>query len=150
MDPITTAIVAALAAGATAGLTETTKKAVGDAYDALKARFKDKFGSESELSDAVARMEAKPDSAGRKTTLQEEVQAAKADQDQDLLALAKVLSETIQNQTGQSVGIVATGGSAVAQGQGATAVGAGGISIGGNVSGSAIVTGDKNKIKQDK
>ena len=141
MDPITAAILAAVAAGATAGLTEVTKKAIGDAYEALKTKIAEKFGAESELVDAIERVEAKPDSVGRQTTLQEEVQAAKADQDPDLLALADALAKAIQTQTGKSATtMIATvkGGGAIAQGPGATAVGAGGVYIGGNASGNTI------------
>ncbi len=36
MDPITTAIVAALSAGAVSGLAETSKTAITDAYNQLK------------------------------------------------------------------------------------------------------------------
>ncbi|MGB3691787.1 MAG: hypothetical protein WA896_02595 [Spirulinaceae cyanobacterium] len=45
MDPITTAIVAALAA--------LSKDAIKDGYNALKSTLKKKFGSESDLVDAV-------------------------------------------------------------------------------------------------
>ena len=44
MDPVTTAIVVALAAGATSGVTEAGRKAIADAYEALKTLLKKKFG----------------------------------------------------------------------------------------------------------
>ncbi len=71
MDPITTAIVAAI-------LSELTKSAVKNSYDALKTALKKKFGSDSDLMDAVNKLEKKPDSEGRKATLQEEVETVKA------------------------------------------------------------------------
>jgi hypothetical protein len=42
MEPVTTAILAAIAAGATAGLTDTAKTAIGDAYAGLKALLRRK------------------------------------------------------------------------------------------------------------
>lgn len=116
MDPITTAILAAVLAGATAGLTDTTKKVIAEGYEALKAKIKAKFGAESDLTEAVAKVEAKPDSEGRKTTLQEEVETAKADQDPDLLAAAQKLMETIQSQTGQAASAIVNGNGVIVQG----------------------------------
>ena len=43
MEPITTAILAALAAGAAGGATETGKEIIVDTYAALKALLKKKF-----------------------------------------------------------------------------------------------------------
>ncbi len=63
MDPITTAIVAALAA--------LSKDAIKDSYNALKSALKKKFGSESDLVDAVDKLEKKPDSEGRKSMVQD-------------------------------------------------------------------------------
>lgn len=45
MDPITAAILAALATGAAAGLTEVSKTALTDAYGGLKALLARKFGA---------------------------------------------------------------------------------------------------------
>lgn len=47
MDLITTAIVAALSAGAVSGLTEVSKTAVTDAYQTLKDLLAKKFGAHS-------------------------------------------------------------------------------------------------------
>ncbi len=96
MDPITTSIVSALSAGAISGLTETGKTAITDAYDRLKTLLTKKFGGESEVVHAVNEMEAKPDSAGRKATLQEEVAAARVDQDQEVLHAAQALLQLLQ------------------------------------------------------
>jgi hypothetical protein len=96
MDPITTAIVAALSAGAMSGLTEISKTAITDAYARLKTLLTKKFGGESEVVHAVNEVEAKPDSAGRKATLQEEVATAKADQDQEVLHAAQALLQLLQ------------------------------------------------------
>ncbi len=96
MDPITAAIAAALSAGAISGLTETSKTAIADAYTRLKTMLTKKFGGESDVVHAVHEVEAKPDSAGRQVTLQEEVAAVKADQDQEVLHAAQALLQLLE------------------------------------------------------
>ncbi len=96
MDPITAAIVAAASAGAISGLTEASKAAITDAYRQLKALLTKKFGGESDVVHAVNEVETKPDSAGRQATLQEEVAAVKADQDQEVLHAAQALLQLLQ------------------------------------------------------
>jgi predicted Zn-dependent peptidase len=98
MDPITTAIVAALSAGAIGGLTETSKTAITDAYNRLKALLTKKFGTNSEVVQAIGQLETKPTSSGRKETLQEEIATVKADQDEEILAMAKHLLTVAQPQ----------------------------------------------------
>lgn len=97
MDPITAAIIGAVAAGVTAGATDTAKKVVADAYEGLKSLIKRKFGSESKVAQAVADVEANPQSEGRKAVLQEEVATANADQDEELVAAANALIEQIKS-----------------------------------------------------
>ncbi len=92
IDPITTAIIAALA--------NLSKDAIKDGYGALKAALKKKFGAESDLVDAVDKLEKKPDSEGRKATLQEEVEIAKVNDDPDLIQLAQDLLDKIKEQPG--------------------------------------------------
>ncbi len=92
MDPITTAL-----AG---GLTDTGKKLIIDAYDALKAALRQKYGLTSDLANAVAQLEQKPDSGSRRGVVQEEVAAAGADKDADLLALAQALLDRLKEQPG--------------------------------------------------
>jgi hypothetical protein len=91
MEPVTTAILAAIAAGATAGLTDTAKTAIGDAYAGLKALLKRKFGGESKMLETVDKLEADPESAGWKESLGKEASKAGANQDQDLIAAAEVV-----------------------------------------------------------
>jgi hypothetical protein len=69
MDPITTAIIAALALGVAGGVQEVGKEVVVDAYQALKTTLRQKLGAESEVVDAVEKLEKKPDSEGRRATL---------------------------------------------------------------------------------
>ena len=97
MDPITTAIVAALAAGVAASAKEVGQKVIVDAYDALKTTLKKRFGPDSDLAEAVETLEKKPESAGRQTTVQEEVAAAKAADDPELQELAQALIEALKS-----------------------------------------------------
>lgn len=92
MDPITTAIVAALAA--------LSKDAIKDSYNALKSALKKKFGSDSDVVDAVKGLEKKPDSKGRQATLQEEIENAKVNDDAKILQLAQDLLDKIKEQPG--------------------------------------------------
>ena len=88
MDTITLAIIAALA-----NLSDTLVK---DAYQALKTMISKKFGDKSELSLAMAKVEDKP-SKPRQSVLAEEIAAAKADKDAELLKAAKKLLKLAQD-----------------------------------------------------
>ena len=90
MDPITTAIVAALAA--------LSKDAIKDSYNALKSVLKKKFGSESDLVDAVEKLEKRPDSKGRKAMVQEEVEMAKVNDDVEIVQLAQDLLNKLKDE----------------------------------------------------
>jgi hypothetical protein len=96
MEPISTAIIAALTAGAVSGVTESTKKAISDGYTGLKTLIHKKFHSKTDVSDAIAKLEAKPDSPGRQQTLTEELKATNAAEDPELLAAAQSLLELIK------------------------------------------------------
>ncbi|TFI54894.1 hypothetical protein BLD44_007905 [Mastigocladus laminosus UU774] len=92
MDPITTAIVAAVA-----GI---SSSAIKDSYEALKAALKKKFGEKSKVVNAVNELEGTPDSKGRQVTLQEEVEKAKAVDDLELCQLAQDLLNKVKEQPG--------------------------------------------------
>lgn len=92
MDPITTAIVAAIAA--------VSSSAIKDGYSALKGLLKKKFGENSDLVEAVNKLEAKPQSEARKATVQEEVGTAKASDDPEIVRLAQDLLDKIKEQPG--------------------------------------------------
>jgi hypothetical protein len=96
MEAITTAIIAALTAGAASGLTEAAKKSISDAYSGLKALIKKKFGGESGVADAIEKLEAKAGSAGRRQTLIEELTATDAAADSELLGAAQSLLELVK------------------------------------------------------
>jgi hypothetical protein len=115
MDPITTAIIAAIAAGVTGGITDTGKKVIVDAYEALKITLKKKFGGESDLIKSIEGLETKPESAGRKEMLKEEVLAARADQDLDIRQAAQDLLDKLSTQPGGKQHIQNAIGSNIAQ-----------------------------------
>lgn len=92
MDTITTAIVTALA-----GL---SNDAIKDSYNALKSALKKKFGSSSELVEAIDKLEKKPDSEECRATLQEEVQTSKVNNEPDVIQLAQELCDKINTRPG--------------------------------------------------
>lgn len=95
MDIITAAIIAALA-----GL---SKDAINDSYKALKSALKKKFGS-GDVVDAVERLEKKPNSKGRRATLQEEIKNSQVNEDLEIVELAQDLLNKLQEQPqGQQV-----------------------------------------------
>jgi hypothetical protein len=96
MEPITAAIIAALTAGAASGLTEAAKKVISDGYSGLKALINKKFGAKSDVTDAMEKLQAKPESPGRQQTLAEELKATNATADPELLGAAQSLLELIK------------------------------------------------------
>lgn len=116
MDLITTAIVAALSAGAVSGLTETSKTAMTDAYQALKDLLVKKFGTSSHMVQAIDQLEAEPESTGHREGFQKEIIAVNAEQDHEVMAAARqVLAQVHFQQGGTSK--FATQNNAPVQGQ---------------------------------
>jgi hypothetical protein len=97
MDPITLAITAALG--------NLGQNVIQDAYNALKAALQHKFGVDSDLVEAVDKLERKPDSQARQAVLQEEVETAKANQDPELVKVAEALLEKLKDLSGGQVKI---------------------------------------------
>jgi disulfide oxidoreductase YuzD len=91
MDPITSAFVTALAI-------PVAKDVIKDGYEALKSALKKKFGEESDVVSAVEQLEKKPDSEGRKSMLQEEVENAKIYNDPQMVKLAEELLKHLENE----------------------------------------------------
>ena len=96
MDPVSTAIIAGLAAGVAKGVTDVGQKLMVDAYAALKGALQHKFGLDSDLVEAVEHLEKKPEAEGRQTDVADEIKAAQADQDPDVLAAAEALLDALQ------------------------------------------------------
>lgn len=103
MDPVTTTIVVAVAAGVAGGVAEASTV---EAYNALKGLFARKFGDQSEIVRAVDSVEIRPNSKNRQGILAEEIQVVGADKDVEVLKQAKRLLEAIQNaSTASAVGV---------------------------------------------
>ena len=100
MDPVTTAIIAALSTAASGATTEVAKQAISDSYEGLKGLLKNKFGGESDVAEAVDRLEDKPDANGRRQTVADEMRAVNAGADSDLLAAAQTLLDLIKGSPG--------------------------------------------------
>jgi hypothetical protein len=95
MDPITAAIVAALS--------KIGETAVGDAYGYLKKLILSKCGRGSDIDKAMEDLEKKPQSKGRQTTLQEEVEDAALRDDSAITDAAQALLELSPGSMDNSV-----------------------------------------------
>ena len=93
MDPITQAILLGIAGNF-------ATDAVKTAYKALLDAFNSKFGQNSNVVKAVNELSAKPDSEGRKLTVQEEIAASKANDDAQLVQLAQKVIDLVKEQPG--------------------------------------------------
>ena len=116
MDPITTAILAALA--------KLSEPVVKDAYEGLKALIVKKFGAKPDLTKAMADAETKPESSGRRETLREEIAAARVPEDAEVVRAAQELLEKVRAQPGgqQIVSQVVSGNHNVFSGTGTVTV----------------------------
>ncbi|WP_339137839.1 MAG: hypothetical protein WGN25_06790 [Candidatus Electrothrix sp. GW3-4] len=92
MDIITAAIAGALANLGAA--------AVQKGYGKLKAVMQRKFGADSDVVQATEKLEQKPEAQGRKLMLQEELVAAAADKDAELIKAAEELLAEVKKQPG--------------------------------------------------
>ncbi len=111
-----TAILAAIAAGAMEGANDTAKQVIGDAYAGLKALLARMFGDDSDVVEAVDKLEKNPNSAGRKQTLAEELANAKADAIPELVAAAEqVLAKLQELPQGEQQHVMQAVGSYIAQ-----------------------------------
>jgi hypothetical protein len=88
MDPITTAIVAALPALAAEMVSSTVK----ETYAGLKSLITRKFGATSAVAKSVEDLEANPKSQGQAMVLSERIAEAKVQEDADIMhAVAKLI-----------------------------------------------------------
>jgi hypothetical protein len=89
MDPVSF-IVAALAAGAAAGLKDTAAAAVKDAYAGVKGWIQTRYGRVD-----LGALEQKPGSEAKRASLAEDLEEAGAGSDEELLELARKLVAVI-------------------------------------------------------
>jgi hypothetical protein len=122
MDPITL-IVAALAAGAAAGVQGTAASAVKDAYAGLKALVKKRFAGRPDAELILARHERAPQTW--QAPLAAELSDVGADRDRDLLAAAQALMDLVDRAGSrtENYNVNAPGAKNVQVGQGSTFTG---------------------------
>lgn len=100
MDPVTI-VAAALAAGAAAGLTDTTKQVVTDAYGALKALIRGRYHSvDTEV------IEQQPDSSPKRAVFAEQLRRAGADGDRELFTAARQLLVIVHQHAPQIADVI--------------------------------------------
>ena len=99
MDPVTL-IVTALAAGAASALQDGASSVVKDAYSRLKALVKKRFAGRPDGELVLARHEAAPQTW--EAPLAEELSAAGAEGDADLVAAAQALMNLVDEAGSQS------------------------------------------------
>ena len=102
MEPIT-AIVTALALGAAAALKPVAEQAIKDSYAALKALITRKY-----VQVSLDQLEANPSSKSRRGVVEEDLVAAQADHDPEVLQHAQALLEALQRQephTAAAIGV---------------------------------------------
>jgi hypothetical protein len=92
MDIFTSAIAAALG--------DLGSAAVLGAYQAVKTLVLRKFGAESDLADALKKLEQKPDAQARQQLLKEEAAMAGADKDEEIIKAAQALLDAVKAQPG--------------------------------------------------
>jgi hypothetical protein len=100
MDPLTS-IVTALSAGAAAALQSTVEQAVKDSYVALKGVIQRKYGQVN-----VDQLEANPSSKSRRGVVEEDLAAAGAETDAEVLQKAQALLEAIQRHAPEAVAAI--------------------------------------------
>ena len=92
MDILTAVIAAALG--------NLSSAAVLGAYQAVKTLVLRKFGAESDLADALKKLEKQPDAQWRQDALQGEAEAAGADKDEEIIKAAQALLDAVKAQPG--------------------------------------------------
>ena len=100
MDPLTS-LVTALAAGGAAALQSTVEQGVKDGYAALKGLIRRKYARVN-----LNQLEANPSSKSRRDVVEEELAAAGADKDAEVLQQAQVLLEAIQRHAPQAAAAI--------------------------------------------
>ena len=98
MNPATTItiVTAAVAAGATIATKDLAAQATKDGYAALRALIVRKFGERTDVADALEQVERKPDSKARQGVLMEELEAAGAGRDDQVVQQARALLDLLR------------------------------------------------------
>jgi len=103
MEPISATIVTALALGAANALKDVSSQAVRDSYAALKALIQRKYERVP-----LAQLEENPASKARRAVVQEELVAAGAEEDKELLEHTKAVVDAVSEhapETAAAIGV---------------------------------------------
>jgi hypothetical protein len=100
MDPLSS-LVTALVAGAAAALKPTVEQAVKDSYAALKGLIQRKYAQVQ-----VDQLEANPSSKNRRGVVEEDLKAAGADTDAEVLQQAQALLEAMRSSTPETAAAI--------------------------------------------
>jgi hypothetical protein len=101
MEPISATIVTAIALGAAAALKEVSSQAVRDAYAGLKTLIQRKYAKVP-----LAQLEENPASKARRAVVEEELTAAGAEHDEELLQHAKAVVEAVQEHAPEAAAAI--------------------------------------------
>jgi len=127
MDPITL-IVAAVAAGVSAGLKDTAAAGIKDAYAGLRRLITDRFGAVD-----VTPVEKRPESEAKRRSLEEDLAQVGAGGDDEILEAARrVIDEVRKHDPGAAAAIGIDLDRSVV--------------VGGSITGSTVVAGDRNVV----
>lgn len=96
MDPITAAILGALATGLAGGLGDVCKKMITDSYEAIKSVITNKLGKNHKVVDAIEKLETKPNSVELQQNLRKEIESAKIAEDDEIKQLSKSLVDYLE------------------------------------------------------
>jgi hypothetical protein len=124
---------------ATKGAEKLGEEVGGALWEAVQKKFKNKPTAKESLEDLKRTPEDSDIQAAFRVQLKKVLQ-----EDSAFVKELELLLESVESSHKAKL----DGGGAIAQGEGATAVGKGGINIGGSVSGSTIITGNKNKVSK--
>jgi len=119
------------------GAEELGKRAVGELWPAVKAKFEGKPAAKEALRDLLA----SPADADLQAAFRVQLKKLLAEDS----AFAAQLSDLLK-AAGQQYHAALQGDGASAQGDGASAVGKGGVYIGGSARDNTIITGDENQV----
>jgi hypothetical protein len=148
-DPISI-IIGALIAGAGAAAKDVADKAVKDAYQGFRTLIVRKFGSKTDVEEALAGVEKKPESEARQSVLKEELTNAGAAQDTELIEQAQAFLALLKEDgviSAATYQATVSGSGAAAQDH-SVAAGEGGVAVGGNVEGGINLGGGTDKDKK--
>jgi hypothetical protein len=128
MEPITTTILTALAAGAAAAAKDTAGAAIKDAYQGLKNLIERRFAGKPKAE--IVLTEHSKDPQTWKKPMEEALVETGADQDDELVKKAEALLKLLNDAKQGGLNVF---GSGAAADRGGVAAGQGGIAAGGNV-----------------